>query len=150
MLGNREILDVDGSLNSTHGGSPLPVASALANLNYLEREHLVERSKKNEDIIRRKFEKMKEMFPDRIVSIHGMGMAFAAVVVKSGTKELDIELVDKVIERAYEKGLMSIRTMTGTIKIGPPLTIPQEALEEGMDVLIESMEEIVNEQQSEP
>ena len=144
VLGSKEILDVDGSLNSTHGGSPLPVASALANLRYLEREHLVDRAKKNEEIIRRKFEEMKALFPERIISIHGMGMAFAAVVVKPGTKELDVELVDRIIERAYEKGLMSIRTMTGTIKIGPPLTIPQDALEEGMDILIESMKEIVN------
>ena len=32
VLSRKEILDVTGSLNSTHGGSPLPVASALANL----------------------------------------------------------------------------------------------------------------------
>lgn len=145
VLGNHEILDVDSSLNSTHGGSPLPVASSLANLNYLTREHLVERAKDNEKIIRRKFEEMQALFPDRIAAIHGLGMAFAAVVVKPGTKEPDVELVDRVIERAYEKGLMSIRTMTGTIKIGPPLTIPQDMLEEGMDVLIESMKEIVEE-----
>ena len=147
VLGSKEILDVDGSLNSTHGGSPLPVASALANLKYLEQEHLVERAKGNEVLIRRKFEEMQALFPDRIVSIHGFGMAFAAVVVKPGTRELDVELVDRIIERAYEKGLMSIRTMTGTIKIGPPLTIPPDALEEGMDILIESMKEIVDEQQ---
>lgn len=147
VLGNHEIIDVDGSLNSTHGGSPLPVASALANLKYLEREHLVARAKQNEAVIRDKFEEMQGKFPDRIISIHGFGMAFAAVVVKPGTKELDIELVDRIIERAYEKGLMSIRTMTGTIKIGPPLTIPEDALIEGMNILIESMEEVVNEQQ---
>ena len=40
---------------------------------------------------------------------------------------------------------MSIRTMTGTIKVGPPLTISDDALEEAMDVLIESMGEIVQE-----
>ena len=72
-------------------------------------------------------------------------MAFAAVVVKPQTRELDVELVDRIIERAYEKGLMSIRTMTGTIKIGPPLMIPDDALEEGMDILIEAMKEIVRE-----
>ena len=88
---------------------------------------------------------MKAKFPDRIAAIHGMGMAFAAVVVKPGTKELDVELVDRVIERAFEKGVMSIRTMTGTIKVGPPLTISDEALVEAMDVLIESMGEIVSE-----
>ena len=56
-----------------------------------------------------------------------------------------MELVDRVIERAFEKGVMSIRTMTGTIKVGPPLTIADDALEEAMDVLTESFGEIVSE-----
>lgn len=145
VLSRKEIIDVDGSLNSTHGGSPLPVASALANLKYIQKHDLVNRAKRNEALIRQKFEELQERFPDRICSVHGLGMAFAAVVVKPGTNELDIELVDRIIERAYEKGLMSIRTMTGTIKIGPPLTIPEDALVEGMDILIESMDEVVKE-----
>lgn len=145
VLSRAEIIDVDGSLNSTHGGSPIPCASALANLQYIEKEHLVEKAKQKEKIILDKFNQLKDQFPERICSVHGMGMAFAAVVVKPGTKELDVELVDRIIERAYEKGLMSIRTMTGTIKIGPPLTIPDDALIEGMDIIIESMQEIVKE-----
>jgi len=145
VLSRTEIIDVDGSLNSTHGGSPIPCASALANLQYIEKHHLVEEAKRKEKLIYEKFMQLKRLFPDRICAIHGMGMAFAAVVVKPGTKDLDLELVDRVIERAYEKGLMSIRTMTGTIKIGPPLTIPDDALMEGMDILIESMREIVGE-----
>lgn len=145
VLSRKEIIDVDGSLNSTHGGSPIPCASALANLKYMEKHHLVEEAKRKETIIRDKFMQMKELFPDRICAVHGMGMAFAAVVVKPKTRELDVELVDRIIERAYEKGLMSIRTMTGTIKIGPPLTITDDALIEGMDILIEAMKEIVRE-----
>lgn len=145
VLSRKEIIDVDGSLNSTHGGSPLPCASALANLKYMEKHRLVEEAKRKETIIRNKFMRMKALFPDRICAVHGMGMAFAAVVVKPKTRELDVELVDRIIERAYEKGLMSIRTMTGTIKIGPPLTIPDDALEEGMDILIEAMKEIIGE-----
>lgn len=145
VLSRKEILDVTGSLNSTHGGSPLPVASALANLHYLENHNLVAESKRKEKIVRAKFEEMQRRFPNRICAIHGFGLAFAAVVVQPGTRELDIDFVDKVIERAYEKGVMSIRTITGTIKIGPPLTIPDEALSEAMDVLIESMQEIVDE-----
>lgn len=148
VLSRAEILDVDGSLNSTHGGSPLPCASALANLKYIEEHHLVEEAKRKEKIILEKFNEMKALFPDRIRAIHGMGMAYAAVVVKPGTKELDVELVDRVIERAFEKGVMSIRTMTGTIKVGPPLTIADDALGEAMDVLKESMTEIVREQTS--
>lgn len=144
VLSRTEIIDVDGSLNSTHGGSPLPCATTRANLIFLEENNLVDEAKRKELILRQKFQEMKMKFPERIVAIHGMGLAFAAVVVKPGTLDLDVELVDKVIERAFEKGLMSIRTMTGTIKVGPPLTIPDDALIEGMDILIESMEEIVS------
>ncbi len=145
VLSRTEILDVDGSLNSTHGGSPLPCASALANLKYIEKHNLVAEAKRKEAILRKKFEELQSRFPDRIKAIHGMGLAFAAVVVLPGTKNLDIELVDRIIERAFEKGVMSIRTMTGTIKVGPPLTIADDALEEAMDVIIESMQEIVDE-----
>lgn len=143
VLSRADILDVDGSLNSTHGGSPLPCASALANLKYIEEHHLVEEAKRKEKILSEKFNEMKDKFPDRVSAVHGMGMAFAAVIVKPMTKELDVETVDRIIERAFEKGVMSIRTMTGTIKVGPPLTISDDALIEAMDVLIESMGEIV-------
>lgn len=145
VLSRAEIIDVDGSLNSTHGGSPLPCASALANLKYIEKNNLVSEAKRKEKILRDKFTEMKELFPDRICSIHGMGLAFAAVVVKPGTNELDVELVDRIIERAFEKGVMSIRTMTGTVKVGPPLTITDDAIVEAMDVLITSMKEIIEE-----
>lgn len=145
VLSSAEILDVDGSLNSTHGGSPLPCASALANLKYIEEHHLVEEAKRKEGILLEKLNQMKARFPDRVKAIHGMGMAFAAVIVKPGTKELDVELVDRVIERAFEKGVMSIRTMTGTIKVGPPLTITDDALIEAMDVLMEAMSEVIKE-----
>lgn len=143
VISRADIIDVDSSLNSTHGGSPLPCASALANLRFLEREHLTEAAKKKEEIVRRKFLQLQKHFPDRICAVHGMGLAFAAVVVKPGTRELDVELVDRIIERAWEKGLLSIRTMTGTIKIGPALTIPEDALEEGMDILMEAMTEVL-------
>lgn len=145
VLSSADVLDVDGSLNSTHGGSPLPCASALANLKYIEEYHLIEEAKRKEKILLDKFNEMKAKFPDRVKAIHGMGMAFAAVIVKPGTEELDVEIVDKIIERAFEKGVMSIRTMTGTIKVGPPLIIDDDALVEAMDVLVESMAEIIEE-----
>lgn len=146
VLSRAELIDVDGSLNSTHGGSPLPVASALANLKYIEEHNLVGEAKRKEAILKEKFEELKAEFPDRVKTIHGMGLAFAAVVVKPGTNDLDVELVDRIIERAFEKGVMSIRTMTGTIKVGPPLCISDDALAEAMDVIIESMREIVSEE----
>ena len=50
VISRAELIDVDGSLNSTHGGSPLPCASALANLKYLEKHNLVAEAKRKEKI----------------------------------------------------------------------------------------------------
>ena len=48
-----------------------------------------------------------------------------------------MELVDKIIEKAMQQGVLLIRTGTGTIKIGPPLTIADDALIEGVSVIEE-------------
>ena len=40
--------------------------------------------------------------------------------------------------------MLMIRTGTGTIKIGPPLIIPEDALLEGIDVLDQSIYEVIN------
>ena len=48
----------------------------------------------------------------------------------------------QVCEKAMQKGLLLVHTGRESIKIGPPLTIRDEALEEGLDVLKESIEEL--------
>ena len=37
------------------------------------------------------------------------------------------------------KGLVSVRTASGTLKIGPPLTIPEDAIIEGVQILKDSL-----------
>ena len=54
------------------------------------------------------------------------------------------EFVDRIIEVAMRKGLLSVRTASGTLKIGPPLTIPEDAIIEGIDILKESLVECEN------
>jgi 4-aminobutyrate aminotransferase-like enzyme len=42
-----------------------------------------------------------------------------------------------------QKGVYSIRTGCGTIKLGPPLTISEDALKEAIQVYKESMNELI-------
>jgi 4-aminobutyrate aminotransferase-like enzyme len=55
-----------------------------------------------------------------------------------------VDFVDNLIEVAMRKGLLSIRTQSGTLKIGPPLTIDDDALIEGINVLKESLKECLD------
>jgi 4-aminobutyrate aminotransferase-like enzyme len=145
VLSRSELLNVDsGGLNSTHAGNPVSCAAALANINYLVKNKLANKAYRNGNIIYKFLLNLQKEFPDRVKSIHGKGFAYAAIITKPGTDELDTDLVDKILEKAFQKGLLMIRTGKGSIKLGPPLTIPREALIEGLSVLRESFIESIN------
>ena len=72
-------------------------------------------------------------------------MAKAVFIVDPDNGELDVSLVNRLVQRLFQKGVYSIQTNAGTIKLGPPITIPEEALEEAMLVHEEAMVEILDE-----
>ena len=74
-------------------------------------------------------------------------MAKAIFIVDPDSGELDIGLVNQLVMKLFQKGVYSIQTNAGTIKLGPPITIPEEALEEAMYVHEEAMAEILEERE---
>lgn len=142
VLGSAEIIELDPTYTSTHGGHPLACASGLGNLEEFEKHDLVAMSKRKEAVFLKEFKRWKKRFPGRIGRIFGKGMLFGVFVTKENSDELDIDFTNRVVERAMEKGVFSICTGRGTIKLGPPLTIPNEALVEGLQVYEECFEEL--------
>jgi 4-aminobutyrate aminotransferase-like enzyme len=141
-VANRKLIDVDPSLNSTHSGNPLCCAATLASLEVIIKENLVEESTRKGIIIEKELQKIKKLFPDIVLDIQGKGMVYAIHFGTPKTSELNPEIGDKIIERCMEKGVLMIRTGMGTIKIGPPLTISDDALVEGLNVLSNAINEI--------
>lgn len=136
VISRSELLDVDsGDLNTTHAGNPVSCAFSLGNINYLVRNKLPQKAYEKGQIIYKFLLNLQSEFPERIRAIHGKGFAYAAIVTKPKTDDLDIDFVDMIIEKAFQKGLLMIRTGKGSIKLGPPLTIPNSALIEGLNVL---------------
>ena len=141
VLGRKELIDADPSLNSTHGGNPVCSAATLASLEILESENLIQESARKGKLIEKELQKIKAKFPNRI-QFYGKGMVYAIHVKNTSNSGLDVEIVDRIIEKSMQKGVLLIRTGTGTIKIGPPLTIPDDALIEGLSVIEESISEL--------
>ena len=140
VIGRKELVDVDPSLNSTHGGNPVCCAATLASLEVLESENLINESARKGEILEKELMLIKGQYPERI-EISGKGLIFAVHIKNPVTDALDAELVDRIIEKCMQKGLILIRTATGTIKIGPPLTITDDALLDGISVIAESIKE---------
>lgn len=145
VLTKSEIMDLDNGLSSTHSGNPVCCASALANLNYMESRNFEEEIKLKEKIIIDVLNGWKQKYSERIISYHGKGMVYGIFVVKPYTEILDIEFVDRLVERCWIKGLIIVRTGCGTIKLGMPLIIENDALVEGLSVIEESIQELIME-----
>jgi 4-aminobutyrate aminotransferase-like enzyme len=84
---------------------------------------------------------LQARFPDRIARVIGKGMVAAIVVVDPTTGQPDASTCDQVAEIAMRKGLILVHTGRESIKMGPPLTIPDAALEEGISVLGDALAE---------
>ena len=144
VLGRAPLLDMPSDLSSTHTGNPLCCAAALSNLEVIEEERLIEAAKMKGEILLSNLISLQKQYSDILKSVLGKGLVYAVHVINRSTSTLDAYLVDRIIEKAMQKGLLLIRTGCGTIKIGPPLTISAEAIIEGVAVLEEAIGECLD------
>ena len=145
VVASQKIMDLPefGSMSSTHSANPLCCAAGLANLEVLESEKLIAESARKGGILHQCLSELKEKYSDRISYIFGKGLLAGVLFKDPETGEPDGLFPSRVCEKAMQKGLLLVHTGRESIKIGPPLTIPDEALEEGIDVLEESIEELI-------
>jgi len=150
LIGRAEIMDLypTGSMTSTHTGNPVCVAAALANLEIIERENLVQRVEKVGKFLFAELEKIRKDFSDIIGTVYGKGLVYGVHIVKSGSNEPDGELAFRIVEKAVEKGLMLFTPLGlggATIKICPPLIIKEEAIKDGIVAFTEAIQETLKE-----
>jgi 4-aminobutyrate aminotransferase-like enzyme len=144
VLGRAEILDLPdvGSMSSTHSANPLCCAAGLANIQAFQELDLVAEAARKGDILKSRMDKLREKHADRIPLTLCRGMVSAVHICDPETREPDGRAASLICEAALRKGLLLVHTGRETIKLGPPLTIPDDALMEGMDVLEEAMDEV--------
>jgi len=147
VIGRAEIMDLPevGNMSSTHSANPLVCAAGLAVLEELESRNLVAEAERKGKLFRDSLESIQKQFPDRISWILGNGMIMAILFQDPGTNKADGPFTSRVAERCMQKGVLVVHTGRESIKLGPPLTITDEALLEGVAVLAESIAEVAAE-----
>lgn len=142
VIGRYDIMDLyaPGSMTSTHSGSPLPVIAAVANLNVIEKENLVDKAAELGTLFEAGLKAIQEKHPKQVGVAQARGLVGGLQIWKPGTKAPDSETAIRINERCFEKGLLMFAPVgvgAECIKIAPPLTTPREALVEGLAVLNE-------------
>ncbi|MEM2018485.1 MAG: aspartate aminotransferase family protein [Zestosphaera sp.] len=149
IIGKKEIMEktYTGSFGGTYGGNPVSCAVALKVIEIIQRDKLVERAERLGQIMKKRLEEMHEKY-ELIGDVRGLGMMLAIELVKDRkTKEPAIEEASKVINKAREKGLLLLRAglVLNVVRLHPPLTIEEELLNRGLDILEESLREVESE-----
>jgi 4-aminobutyrate aminotransferase/(S)-3-amino-2-methylpropionate transaminase len=128
-----------GGLGGTYAGNPLACAAALAVLDVIEEEKLVERAARVGDRIKSELQRIAQRNDTVAMSaIRGPGAMVAFDVVKTrGGDEPDADATRRVTAAALAEGLvlLSCGVHANTIRILMPLTISDEILAEGMGKL---------------
>jgi len=144
VLGRSDVMDIfaPATMTSTHTGNPVCCAAALANIDIIEGERLVERARETGEVLQDALHSLGEEYPDVVGAIHGKGLVAGMHMVKPGTEEPDGELAFGIVEECVRRGLLMFAPVGfggATVKISPPLVIPTEAVTEGTEVLAEAM-----------
>ncbi|PYS95870.1 MAG: 4-aminobutyrate--2-oxoglutarate transaminase [Acidobacteria bacterium] len=139
VTGRAEIMDapIPGALGGTFGGNPVSCAAALASIEILEKQNLMEKAVKIGEKVRDRFEGLWKKCAF-VGNVRGAGAMRAIEFVKDrGTKEPAKELVGRIMQICHERGLVVINAGTygNVIRTLMPLAITEEQLEEGLDVL---------------
>jgi 4-aminobutyrate aminotransferase/diaminobutyrate-pyruvate transaminase/4-aminobutyrate aminotransferase/(S)-3-amino-2-methylpropionate transaminase len=148
VIGREDIMGLypPGSMTSTHSGSPLPVAAAIASLEIIQKEGLVERAARMGEIVLHELHRLQQKHPQVLGCVQGKGLVAGIQVVKRGTKTPDPETALKINVACLHKGLLMFAPVGAggeCLKIAPPLTIPEDALRESIAVLNEAVDEVL-------
>jgi 4-aminobutyrate aminotransferase/(S)-3-amino-2-methylpropionate transaminase len=143
VVGRTELMDAPGpsAIGGTFVGNPVACAAAIAVLDVLEEEALVERATHLGKAIEDRWEEVSADTPE-IGEIRGLGAMVGVEFVRDPeTKEPNPELVGKIIQHAVKSGVVSVNCgiYRNVLRHLIPLVITDEELEEGLDVLADAV-----------
>ena len=144
VIGAAEIMDSpgDGAIGGTYVGNPVAQAAALAVLDVIEEEGLVDRAAQLGETMRRRMVAWQEGFP-AIGDVRGLGAMLAIDLVEDRvTKRPAAELATAVVAEAAKRGLLLLKAgiYSNCIRVLCPLTLSDEQLEEALSAWEEALE----------
>jgi 4-aminobutyrate aminotransferase/(S)-3-amino-2-methylpropionate transaminase len=140
VTARAEIMDSShvGGLGGTYGGNPVVCAAALAVIETIEEEKLVDRAAHIWTILVDSLNALKAKYPI-IGEVRGRGAMVAIELVHEGTKNPNPEAMAKVIKYCQSQGVLILTAGTygNVIRFLPPLVITDELLKDALGVLAE-------------
>ena len=142
VIGRRDIMDAPGpsAIGGTYVGNPVACAAAIAVLDVIEDEGLIERADVVGKAIRSRWEQLALDLPE-VGDVRGLGAMIGVEMVSDReTKEPDGAFVGRLMAETLRRGLITVSCgpYHNVLRHLPPLVITDGQLEEALDVLADS------------
>jgi 4-aminobutyrate aminotransferase/(S)-3-amino-2-methylpropionate transaminase len=139
VTGKADILDAPGpgGLGGTYGASPIACAAALAVIDVIEEEGLIDRAATIGGHVMKTLESLAETEPS-IGEVRGLGAMVGIEVVKDAeTRQPDPDRTKSITQAALDAGLVILAcgTFGNVLRVMVPLTASDELIDEGLEVL---------------
>ncbi|MCL4560645.1 MAG: acetyl ornithine aminotransferase family protein [Chloroflexi bacterium] len=137
-----------GSHGNTYGGNPISCAASLATLSLIESEYLQNAASVGEYTLDALSE-IAVRHPS-IGVVRGIGLMIGIEFVKDHkSKEQDARLRDRIVDLAFNRGLLTLGCGKSTIRISPPLSVSHAEVDEALAILEEAIAIAENQNQPE-
>jgi len=138
VTGRAELMNAvpPGSIGGTYAGNPVACAAALAAIDVIEREDLVQKARRIEEQVLPRLQRLAEGHP-AIGEVRGRGAMLALELVVPGTRTPNAEAARAVAAACHEEGVLLLvcGTHGNVIRLLPPLVIEPELLDDALTVL---------------
>ena len=146
VVGKAQIMDSvhDAGIGSTFGASPISCAAALGVLDVFDNDNLLDKVKKQETIMIKSLESMKNNF-EFVGDVRGYGiMKGVEIVEDKKSKVPSKELASKIINNSKKNGLLLVNCGKegNVIRFMGPLTTPLKQVKEAMEMFNGALEKI--------
>src|SRR5439155_947223 len=142
-IATPEVADsIKGMTISTFGGNPVTAAAALATIQVVEEENLVENARVMGKRLRDGLEALKQKYPV-VGDVRGMGLMQAMELV-GDNKKPDTESLKRLFEATKKQGLLIGKggLMGNVVRIAPPLNVTQDQIDQALKVLDQSFAQL--------
>jgi 4-aminobutyrate aminotransferase len=131
-----------GAHGNTFGGNPISCGAALATLELISSEYAANAARVGEYFIGRLRELQKKY--SCIGDVRGKGLMLAMELIEdAGTKAPATALAKKVVNQAYQNGMLLLTCGQSSIRFMPPLMVAKEHVDEAMTILAGTLDEVL-------
>ena len=128
-----------GQHASTFGANPIAVEAALATLDVIKSEQLVQNARRVGEKAKKRLLEMKEKY-EIVGDVRGMGLFLGVEIVKDKkSKARGEQEARDVMDYCFRHGLLAIMAGRNTLRVIPPLNISEDVMDEGLDILEEGI-----------